>query len=78
MTTKPTPGQRLRTALKSPDAEKAIAAIKAVRTDLDQREADIVNRLRSEGVSWQRIADLTGMKSRQAAQFHFERDTTTS
>lgn len=40
--------------------------------DIEQRA--LVEKLRSEGATWNEIAKLTGMNSRQAARYRFTRD----
>lgn len=66
-----TPARYLQDALGSDD-EQAIEAIAALRARLDEAEHQAVFNLRLGGASWQHIADVTGMKSRQAAQFRYE------
>lgn len=63
----------LKTAFNSPTPSDALAAINALRERLDEQEQQIVFTERLHGASWQRIADLTGIKSRQAAQHRYEK-----
>lgn len=66
-----TPRRYLEDALRS-DPIEALDAIAALRARLDEAEQQAVFNLRHSGASWQEIADATGMKSRQAAQFRYE------
>lgn len=50
-----------------------LAAIAALREQLAEQEAHLVFELRMGGASWQQIANVTGMKSRQAAQHRYEK-----
>lgn len=67
-----TPRRYLEDALSSTDPIESLEAIAALRERIDEAEHQAVFNLRHSGASWQEIADATGMKSRQAAQFRYE------
>jgi len=50
------------------EAAAALALIPDLRTDLDTAERRLIGILRGHGVSWQAIADILGLRSRQAAE----------
>lgn len=50
-----------------------LAKIAALRDSLESQERWLVAQMRAEGMSWQQIAEATGMKSRQAAQHRYDR-----
>ena len=51
----------------------ALALLPAAREELEQVEAAVLFVARAEGLSWDRIAAATGLRSRQAAQQRFGR-----
>ena len=55
----------------------ALAAIRAQRRELDQRECDLITAARQAGATWQQIAARLGYKDRQAAQQHHQALTRT-
>ena len=50
------------------DVVSALALLPAAREELEQIEAALLFVARAEGLSWDRIAEATGLRSRQAAQ----------
>lgn len=50
----------------------ALEAIRQLKERLEEEEQDLVFHLRHGGATWQEIANLTGMASRQAAQKRYE------
>jgi hypothetical protein len=46
----------------------ALARIADLRSDLDNAERRLIGIVRGHGVSWQAIADILGLRSRQAAE----------
>lgn len=68
-----TPGSHPMYQEKADTDELALLAISDLRQRLNDQEAQVVFELRNSGTSWQRIADLTNMASRQAAQYRFAR-----
>jgi hypothetical protein len=45
-----------------------LTSLRAVRSDLDQRELDLIERARHDGATWAEIAGALGLASRQAAE----------
>lgn len=56
-----------------PDPVGQLSCIRRLRERLDEAENQTVFSMRLAGSSWQEIADATEMKSRQAAQFRYEK-----
>jgi len=50
------------------DALADLTSLRAVRSDLDQRELDLIDRARHAGATWAEIAAALGLASRQAAE----------
>jgi hypothetical protein len=50
------------------EAAAALALIPGLRNDLDTAERRLIGILRGHGASWQAIADILGLRSRQAAE----------
>lgn len=50
----------------------AVEAVQRLKARVAEQESQLVFELRNSGASWQRIADVTGMASRQAAQHRYE------
>jgi DNA-binding transcriptional MerR regulator len=50
------------------EAVAALARIPDLRNDLDTAERRLIGLLRDHGVSWQAIAEILGLRSRQAAE----------
>jgi hypothetical protein len=50
-----------------------LAEIQAARVRLDERELELIDRARYQGVAWAQIAALLGVASRQAAQQRYQR-----
>lgn len=64
--------QRGLDSVAEPDPTEQLSCIRRLLERLDEQENQIVFNMRLSGSSWQQIADATGMKSRQAAQFRYE------
>ncbi|MEU4335368.1 hypothetical protein AB0F59_12115 [Micromonospora lupini] len=45
-----------------------LAEVRAARTQLDEREAELIDRARHDGATWAQIATALGLSSRQAAE----------
>jgi hypothetical protein len=52
-----------------------MAAVRHLRDELARIEAEAVKQARSEGATWQQVADDLGFTSRQGAQSKFSGDT---
>ena len=55
------------------DVVSALALLPSARQELEQVEAALLFVARAEGLSWDRIAEASGLRSRQAAQQRFGR-----
>lgn len=58
---------------KHTDRPDALAAVRKLQERLVEEEHQLVFELRNSGSTWQEIADATGMESRQAAQYRYEK-----
>lgn len=52
---------------------EALAAMRRLHARLTEEEHQVVFELRHSGATWQEIADVTAMESRQAAQYRYGR-----
>jgi hypothetical protein len=50
------------------DELASLATLRIQRTDLEQRELDLIDRARHSGATWSQIATALGLASRQAAE----------
>jgi len=57
---------------KKVDAADQLEAIRALQARLTEAEHQVVFEERLHGVSWKSIARLTGMASKQAAQYRYQ------
>lgn len=56
------------------DPRSLLRELHRERQEHERLEARAVRQLREQGATWREIADLTGMKSRQAAYARFGKD----
>ena len=50
------------------DELAGLTSLQALRSDLDRRELDLIDRARHAGATWAEIAAALGLASRQAAE----------